>query len=66
MKKIHYLEAVHFLPLPHITQNVRCLNGSAHIKRTSDITLVTCELCKNPETAKAFWQEKANGGKRGF
>lgn len=53
--KLHYKDAVHFLPLFPISRNVRCLNGSAHLHVTEDINKVTCELCKNPNTNKEFF-----------
>lgn len=53
-KVLDYKIAIHYLP-SHENHNVRCLNGSAHIKRTHNINEVTCELCKNPETNKPYW-----------
>lgn len=57
MAEIHYLKTVHFQPLRDI-DNVRCLNGSAHIWRTRDITQVTCKLCLDENTHKDYWREK--------
>jgi hypothetical protein len=57
-----YLEQTHFLPIKNYS-NVRCLNGSAHIKRSTDINDVTCPLCLNEETHKSFWKEKENDGR---
>jgi hypothetical protein len=54
-----YRKAVHYLPLPEITNNVRCLNGSAHIPKTAVIEAVTCELCRSEDTCKEFWAERA-------
>lgn len=51
-----YMNQTHFIPLPDITYNVRCLNGSAHIRATSNIKNVTCPLCLNKKTHKEHWQ----------
>lgn len=53
-----YRTQVHFLPMPGKNTNVRCLNGSAHIARTSDIKEVTCPLCLDPNTKAQYWAEK--------
>jgi hypothetical protein len=47
-------EPIHFRPF-NDSFNVRCLNGSAHASRTSDITKVNCLECLNPKTNKDFW-----------
>jgi len=51
------MEAVHFHPMDD-NGNVRCLNGSAHIRATRDIEAVTCTKCKDKNHAKNFWAEK--------
>lgn len=52
-------ELVHYLPLPGITYNVRCLNGSAHALRTASLADVTCPLCQDPNLYyDTFWKEK--------
>lgn len=56
---LHYLDAVHYQPMEN-NHNVRCLNGSAHVKQTRHVEFVTCELCKNPLTNKEYWHEKQN------
>jgi len=61
-KELHYLDAVHFRPMQD-NSNVRCLNGSAHLKETRDIRLVTCEKCLNKNTCKRYW---ANATKNRF
>ena len=53
----NYLTQTHFQPIQNY-MNVRCLNGSAHIKKTTDINKVTCPLCLDKETHKSFWKEK--------
>jgi len=60
MESQDYRTTTHFLPLPHLTGNVRCLNGSAHLKKTEDPAKVTCDLCKSAETYKEYWNEKTN------
>lgn len=50
------MEAVHYRPRTD-NHNVRCLNGSAHIKRTTDITKVTCEKCKDEATYREYWNK---------
>lgn len=47
---------VHYQPLSY-NSNVRCLNGSAHIRRTTDYKQVTCALCKDPRTNAAHWAQ---------
>ena len=37
--------------------NVKCRNGSYHVKRTTNIKLVTCELCKEPSKLKKFFEK---------
>ena len=39
---LHYSQAIH---LAAKNWNVACANGSAHVKRTTDIRHVTCALC---------------------
>lgn len=56
-KEIHYMDAIHFRPRED-NGNVRCLNGSAHIKRTTDIKHVTCKACLDKNTHKSFWDLK--------
>lgn len=45
---------IHFRPSDK-TGNVRCLNGSAHVRQTFDINSVTCPLCKDIKTNSSFW-----------
>jgi hypothetical protein len=47
-------ESIHYRPFTS-TWNVRCLNGSAHAKRTTHFEHVTCPLCLNKNTCKSFW-----------
>jgi hypothetical protein len=47
-------DLIHFRPSEH-TKNVRCLNGSAHVKFTYDIDVVTCPLCKDEKNHASFW-----------
>ena len=49
-----YLTDIHFKPDSDY-HNVRCLNGSAHIKRTNDLTKVTCKKCLDTKTYQRFW-----------
>jgi len=53
-KEIKPKDMVHFRPFTS-TWNVRCLNGSYHAARTTNIEHVTCPKCLNPKTAKDFW-----------
>ena len=55
-----YKTATHFKPLSKITSNVRCLNGSAHVKTTTHIEDVTCALCLDAKTHQDYWIEKGN------
>ena len=55
---------IHFRPT-NKTLNVRCLNGSAHTMDTYDINHVTCELCKDANTNKEFW-DRLNVFKKPF
>ena len=52
-----YRKAIHYQPINNY-RNVRCLNGSAHIRRTTDINFVTCAKCLDKNTFKRFWNEK--------
>lgn len=45
---------IHFCPSVD-TYNVRCLNGSAHARRTENIKEVTCPLCLDKNTNSDFW-----------
>ena len=54
-----YKNLIHYRPLPSVTLNVRCLNGSAHVLTSEDIESVTCPLCKDPLYAFSdFWADK--------
>ena len=53
-KEIPKKDMVHFQPFKD-SFNVRCLNGSAHARRTFDKDKVTCPKCLNPETGQGFW-----------
>ena len=48
------MESIHYIVVAG-EFNVRCLNGSAHARRTRHIEHVTCELCLNPEHNKEHW-----------
>jgi hypothetical protein len=37
--------------------NVKCRNGSAHVRRSTNIKAVTCELCKSPSKLKKFFND---------
>lgn len=54
---------IHFTPYSNNRLKTRCLNGSAHALKTTDITRVTCECCLNTDTAKDYWTdyEQKNG-----
>lgn len=45
---------IHYRPSPK-SNNVRCLNGSAHVQTSSDMNAVTCTECKNYHTNSNFW-----------
>ena len=65
---IPYREMVHFKPF-NDNGNVRCLNGDAHARRTTDINKVTCIKCLNPNTGKNFWhrhEEKRGNQHKNF
>jgi hypothetical protein len=47
-------DIIHFTPFRD-SFNVRCLNGSAHARRTEHMEFVTCLLCLNKNTNKEFW-----------
>ena len=47
-------DLIHFTPFRD-SFNVRCLNGSAHARRTGDIKAVTCPICSDKKTNKNFW-----------
>ena len=47
-------DLIHFTPFRD-SFNVRCLNGSAHAKRTQHIEFVTCPICKDKKANKDFW-----------
>jgi hypothetical protein len=49
-------DLIHFTPFRD-SFNVRCLNGSAHAKRTEIIKFVTCPICKDENANKEFWRE---------
>jgi len=53
----------HFKPF-NDNGNVKCLNGSAHAKKTTDPKKVTCEACLKSDTDN-FWNrhEEKNGNK---
>ena len=57
---------IHHMPEAYIKvggirhYNVRCLNGSAHVKVTYKKTEVTCPLCLDENTAKDYWNQKPN------
>jgi Zn finger protein HypA/HybF involved in hydrogenase expression len=53
-------DLTHYLPMPEETGNVRCLNGSAHVRTTSSIEFVTCPKCKDTNTNKKYWDIKIN------
>jgi hypothetical protein len=47
-------DLIHYMPSER-SYNVRCLNGSAHVRRTNDIKVVTCPLCLDESTNVRFW-----------
>jgi len=47
---------IHFKPF-NDNRNVRCLNGSAHAKASTDFNSVTCEACRDLNNAKRYWHE---------
>jgi hypothetical protein len=49
-------ELIHFRPFRDTLQ-VRCLNGSYHARKTHNIDLVTCPLCKDTHTNQRWWLE---------
>ncbi len=56
------MDLIHFRPISYKglipisgVYNVRCLNGSAHVRETFNITEVTCPLCKDKNHAKDYW-----------
>jgi len=49
------VEAIHYRPYPSATRNVRCLNGSAHVRTSSDLKAITCPLCLKEKTNEEFW-----------
>lgn len=55
-------DLVHFLPFKD-NRNVRCLNGSAHVRTTYLIEFVTCPLCLDENECKTYWvrHEEKNG-----
>ena len=55
-------DLIHYTPFRD-SFNVRCLNGSAHAKRTELFVFVTCPLCLDKNTNKEFWNrhEKKHG-----
>ena len=54
---------IHFKPF-NDNSNVKCLNGSIHVRRTTDATKVTCEACLKNDTDN-FWDthEKKKGNR---
>ena len=55
---------IHYEPFRD-SGNVRCLNGSARARYSSDINEVTCTKCLNPKTGEKFWakHERKHGNK---
>ena len=49
-----YKKAIHFRPSEN-NKNVRCLNGSAYIRRTLDINKVTCAKCLDKKHNVNYW-----------
>jgi hypothetical protein len=45
---------IHFRPSQK-SNNVRCLNGSAHVQTSSDINKVTCTICRDSKSNTNFW-----------
>jgi hypothetical protein len=52
-----YRNQTHYQPIQGY-HNVKCLNGSAHISKTTDITKVTCPLCLTVNLNSEFWEQK--------
>jgi hypothetical protein len=54
----NYKTDIHFRPSTK-TGNVKCLNGSAHVKETFDIRDVTCPKCldKTDEDQERWWDQ---------
>ena len=47
-------ELIHYRPFKD-NRNVRCLNGSAHVRTAFDLKDVTCPICKDVHANMDFW-----------
>lgn len=59
-------KVVHFKPYPLTSDNVRCLNGSAHALYSTDIKEVTCKKCLDPKECQCFWIHHVKANKIHF
>jgi hypothetical protein len=50
---------IHYRPPIGNNRKVKCLNGSAHARGTTNMDMVDCPKCSDKNHNKEYWKEKA-------